>query len=163
MLLGPARRPLCSRRWSGLRLVAGIVVLLVALGYARPAAADVSDPVTITGITLASLGGAATIVSGVGSLIFIANLENSGGWGWLSLLSGAATGAGGIVLVNHESAATAPGTLAIVFGALSIVAGIAGLSLESPEAKASAHAWLGLSPTWIARDGGGTLALQGVF
>ena len=136
---------------------------------ARPAHAVNTDSGFITGLTLASIAGAGSIVAGIGSFAYMAHREHTGGWGWLSLLSGGLTMTGGLLMAaNDEKMQRQGGAGALVaFGVLSITVGIVGLTLYSPEAKRSnARKRISLAPLLLATPTGDqvpALGFHGVF
>ncbi|MCA9667958.1 MAG: hypothetical protein KC503_20310 [Myxococcales bacterium] len=137
-------------------ILAALLAVAFTLATTRHARAE-TDPQIVAGITLAAVGGAGALVSDFGSLIYIADLEYARGWGWLSLLSGLTTGAGGIILARVEPKARVIGPLTIAFSALTIIIGIVGVSLPRRTSK-----WHSLSLTMapvMTPDGGQGAAL----
>ena len=151
-------------------LVATFLVFALLLS-ARPARAVNTDSGFITGLTLASIGGAGAVVAGIGSFAYMAHREHTGGWGWLSLLSGGMTMTGGLLMAANDSRASSGGGAGAIVGVgvLAVTIGIVGLTLYSPEAKrrnALERAAMRLSPLLLATPAGEqvpALGIHGVF
>jgi hypothetical protein len=146
-------------------LVAGLSLV------ARPAHAINTDSGFITGLTLASIGGAGAVVSGIGSFAYMVHREHTGGWGWLSLLSGGMTLTGGLLMAANDSLASRGGGAGAIIGVgvLATTIGIVGLTLYSPKAKrrnALERSAMRLSPLILATPTGQqvpALGIHGVF
>lgn len=118
-------------------VITSAIVIVLLLAASQRADAINTTPGFVTGLTLASIGGAGSLVSGIGSFAFIAHRQYTGGWGWLSLLSGGMTLTGGLLMATNDRIANSSGGAGAIVGVgiLSVVVGIVGLTLYSPEAK----------------------------
>lgn len=153
------------------RAVLTVVLAGGLLLAARPAQAVNTDSGFITGLTLASIGGAGALVAGIGSFAYMAHREHTGGWGWLSLLSGGMTVTGGLLMAANDSQASRRGGAGAIIGVgvLAVTIGIVGLTLYSPEAKrrnALERTTMGISPLLLATPAGEqvpALGFHGVF
>jgi len=149
--------------WRHLSIALICSLVLVA---SRPAWAETPERSNfIAGLTIGSIGAAGAIVAGIGSFAYIAETEHTGIWGWLALLSGGATFAGGIVMAKNEPKAEVGGIAAIGLGVFSTALGIIGLSLQTPEAKRRNAVW-NITPllgTGASGERLTMLGLQGVF
>lgn len=119
----------------------------------------------VTGLTLASVGGAGAVVATVGSFAYIAHTEDTGIWGWMALISGTLTFSGGVVMANSQPKGEVGGIISIGAGIFSVALGVIGLSLQTPEEKRRNAVW-SLTPLLATGAGGERLTmlgLQGVF
>lgn len=116
------------------------------------------------GITLGSIGGAASLVADFGSMIYIVDREHTGGWGWLSLASGTVFAIGGISLAEAwEPMARDVAPWVTLGGVATVVVGIVGLVLPRHGSRYHALRRASLLPLLIPERAAGGLALGGVF
>jgi len=164
-----AREARHARRGRATRTSCTIVLATLLCGAGAARAADApGDPRgpsagRIAGATLGAFGAAAAVGAGVGSLAHLVRREHTGAWGWINLLAGALMGGGGMLLVRHGGAATqVGGHLTICFGVLSFGTGLAGLSLQRPEAQAPLWRRWRLQPTWLQAGQPGAGSVPGL-
>lgn len=116
------------------------------------------------GITLGSLGGAGALVANFGSLIYIVDRENTGGWGWLSLASGTVLAIGGISLSEAQEPTGRDAAASLIAGGVGTVAiGLVGLVLPRHGSRFHAVRRAALLPLWLPDGAAAGLALGGVF
>lgn len=170
----PRRAGNAKRR--GYRAALGRVLLCAALlGATGPGATsraqtrDADVPARgpsaerIAGASLGAFGAAAAIGAGVGSLSYLLKRQHSGAWGWVNVLAGALLVGGGVLLVDHGGRATqVGGHLALVGGVLSVGTGVAGLSLQRPEAQAPFLRRWRIRPSWLWSGAPGAGGLPGL-
>lgn len=121
------------------------------------------DDVSIGAITFASLGAAGALVSGFGNFVHISRREHSGLWGWLCLASGLSLTGGAIVLADREPTAETISSIAISLGVFSVVTGVVGLALPTPEATERWRRDWPVVPTVSAASGSTTYGIAGAY
>lgn len=128
-----------------------VLLCLFVLMGARDAWAQDDSPSGeyIAGLTLASAGAVGGLITGFGAFTHIVKREYAGGWGWLAMISGAATIGGGVLIADGDPDAHLAGGLTAGLGVLALATGIVGLSLETPETKARRRDDWAIVPTLL--------------
>ena len=146
-------------------LVGALVAALLASNWPANARAEDVDTRNrfVLGASLTSAGGVGLLVGGVGSVALMVHSEYTGFWGWLSLVAGPVTFAGGLLMANNERRAVPGGISAMAAGSLSFAIGVAGLLLQSPKARARRPALSPLVSFGAGDDAIPMLGIHGIF
>lgn len=127
---------------------------------AAPAVAR-TDGGYVLGVGLSSAGAVAAVTCGFANMAHILDRRPTRTWGWLSIVAGGMSVAGGVVLDRHRGGAV-PVAGVLALGVLSVSTGITALLLQSPEAEARVRQRWGFAPVVSSLGSGRRGALLGV-